>query len=585
MTLQERIDEIKLLQKGQHWYITKQPLDFVELSYATKILKDYKTKGNGDNFETFFVNEAKKYSITQNHRMTNNCYYLGLAKQNGQYQDAIIADAFLEIERRCNSDFNNKDLYFDLLINQIEKVYTANEVDRLKDGIRSEFKIHPTFFLYKILVSIGDLTSNYSISLPEFKLFLGTAKNYNYYHSTISLIIETRKNNTLFTEINNLRDRFDDNRYNLLFDNLPYFEINRHTISLKNEYIETIRKKIYEYESKLNDNLFSIDFLTSVNKITSLDEIPKPINDDNYNIIFFGPPGTGKSYSADILTKGYPMEKVTFHPEYDYNSFVGGYKPVTDDDGNIKYQFIPQIFTNIYVKAWNNPNQTHFLQIEEINRGNVAAIFGDLFQLLDRDESGFSKYSVTAEEELKKYLEKNLNEQGKNGIKDGKIRLPKNLRIVATMNTSDQSLFPIDSAFKRRWKWKFVPIDYNLTASDFVIKLNNGKQYKWLEFIQAVNGKIYEITQSPDKQIGNFFVNATYSKNIINEETFINKVLFYLWNDIFKDENESIFLDMNSDKIYFEKLFEYKEEERSKIIEKIINDLGISEFTTEDNQD
>jgi len=151
------------------------------------------------------------------------------------------------------------------------------------------------------------------------------------------------------------------------------------------------------------------------------------------------------------------------------------------------------------------------------------------------------------------------------------------------MNTSDQSLFPIDSAFKRRWKWKFVPIDYELSESDFIIKLNNGKQYKWLDFIQAVNNKIYEITQSPDKQIGNFFINAIYTNNIINEETFLNKVLFYLWNDIFKDENETIFLDKNNDKIYFEKLFEYPINERSEIIAKIIEDLGISTYN-ETNQ-
>jgi hypothetical protein len=191
---------------------------------------------------------------------------------------------------------------------------------------------------------------------------------------------------------------------------------------------------------------------------------------------------------------------------------------------------------------------------------------------------------VSAEEELKKYLETKLEGEGKKGIEEGKLQLPNNLRIVATMNTSDQSLFPIDSAFKRRWKWKFVPIDYELSESDFIIKLDNDKQYKWLDFIQAVNNKIYEITQSPDKQIGNFFINAIYTKNIINEETFLNKVLFYLWNDIFKDENETIFLDKNNDKIYFEKLFEYSINERSEIIAKIIEDLGISTYN-ETNQE
>lgn len=311
--------------------------------------------------------------------------------------------------------------------------------------------------------------------------------------------------------------------------------------------------------------------ITNIN-IYEQDEVAKTIPYPAINSIFFGPPGTGKSYKADELTKGHFSEKVTFHPEYDYNSFVGGYKPITKDD-KIQYKFVPQVFTNIYVKAWSNPDTIHFLQIEEINRGNVSAIFGDLFQLLDRDEFGYSKYEISAEEELKKYLQECLDGDGSEGIKNGKLRLPKNLNIIATMNTSDQSLFPIDSAFKRRWKWEFVPILYDMKESDFIIQLNNERKYRWLDFIKAVNSKIYEVTQSSDKQIGNFFVDAQHSENIINEDTFINKVFFYLWNDVFKDENDTIFIDIEGDKIYFEKLFEYNSEERSKILSHIIEEV------------
>ena len=278
------------------------------------------------------------------------------------------------------------------------------------------------------------------------------------------------------------------------------------------------------------------------------------------NTIYFGSPGTGKSYKAnqylkDLVGKFY--ERVTFHPDYDYHSFVGGYKPTMDGD-KIAYKFIPQIFTKIYIKAWNDLDNQYCLTIEEINRGNCAEIFGDLFQLLDRKADGSSKYEVSAEEELRKYLEGKdgfgtLNHEG---IKDGKLRFPSNLKIIATMNTSDQSLFPMDSAFKRRWDWEYVPIDTDCKFSDFTIQLNNGKAFKWLSFLKVVNAEIYEITKSQDKQIGNWFIDAQNSGNVISESTFVNKVIFYLWNDVFKDEENTIFKSADGNKFTYSSFFE-----------------------------
>ncbi|MDN5058530.1 McrB family protein [Aliarcobacter butzleri] len=277
---------------------------------------------------------------------------------------------------------------------------------------------------------------------------------------------------------------------------------------------------------------FDIDVVEDSNKITR-----SPIKASN--TIYFGSPGTGKSNIVDNITKNSNVRKVTFHPEYDYHSFVGSYKPFMDEK-DIIYKFVPQIFTNIYIEAWKNLDEHFYLQIEEINRGNCAEIFGDLFQLLDRDTDGSSKYRVDASEELATYLEEKLGKDHE-GINNGKIKLPSNLSLIATMNTSDQSLFPMDSAFKRRWDWEYIKIDYECVKSNFIIKLNNGNEYEWLKFLVAINRFIFDTTRSPDKQIGNWFVNATDTNKIINEKIFINKVLFYLWNDIFKDEDESIF--------------------------------------------
>jgi len=267
------------------------------------------------------------------------------------------------------------------------------------------------------------------------------------------------------------------------------------------------------------------------------------------NLIYFGSPGTGKSYEVNQLTNGANVRKVTFHPEYDYSSFVGGYKPSMNGD-EIVYKFVPQIFTNIYVEAWNNQGEHYFLQIEEINRGNCAEVFGDLFQLLDRRDNGSSEYGVSPSEELLLYLKEKLINTDE-GLKKNEIKLPSNLSIIATMNTSDQSLFPMDSAFKRRWDWKYVPINYDIKdnkSSNFIIQFDNGDKYKWLEFLKAVNEKIVEATESQDKQLGNWFVKPK-ADNIITEEMFINKILFYLWNDVFKDEEKNLFQFSDNDQL------------------------------------
>lgn len=296
--------------------------------------------------------------------------------------------------------------------------------------------------------------------------------------------------------------------------------------------------------------------------------------------IFYGAPGTGKSHKikddADVKAADEKnlVFRTTFHPDSDYSTFVGAYKPTTTkravrnvagdivrdtekkevyEDG-ITYSFIPQAFLQAYVAAWNNPDDKVFLVIEEINRGNCAQIFGDLFQLLDRDDEGASEYPIMADKDISKYLNGN-DEEGrpaltnKDGIKDGKLRLPKNLYIWATMNTSDQSLFPIDSAFKRRWEWKYIKIkegkDENGNKLDWKVDVKmdeEGTLLPWWDFIKKINEIIASMTSSADKQLGYFFCCA--KDGVIDEETFVSKVIFYLWNDVFKDygfEDASLF--------------------------------------------
>nr|WP_298989212.1 AAA family ATPase [uncultured Polaribacter sp.] len=274
------------------------------------------------------------------------------------------------------------------------------------------------------------------------------------------------------------------------------------------------------------------------------------------NKIFFGAPGTGKSHKVNELIKAKKSEdrteRITFHPEYDYSSFVGGYKPTMDGD-KIKYEFVPQAFTNIYVNAWNDLDNDYYLVIEEINRGNCAEIFGDIFQLLDRSND----YKITPSKELKEYLETKFS--GNENIDESKLLLPPNLNILATMNTSDQSLFPMDSAFKRRWDWEYIPINYSEnieenTSAKFVVELMEGASFNWLDFIKNVNKLIKSNDNlGMDKCLGNYFIKPDINENTISLKSFINKAIFYLWNDVFKDEieDESIFKNKTSYEDFF----------------------------------
>ena len=291
--------------------------------------------------------------------------------------------------------------------------------------------------------------------------------------------------------------------------------------------------------------------------------------------IFYGAPGTGKSNTIkrEVDDKGKLNFRTTFHPDSDYSTFVGCYKPkmkrstitkdgVTTTEEKIVYCFEPQAFTNAYVQAWKTKDDVYLI-IEEINRGNCAQIFGDLFQLLDR-KNGESEYPVDADSSLADYLQTALVDSVRDDIptdiQNGtKLKLPSNLYIWATMNTSDQSLFPIDSAFKRRWEWKYMKIKNEDKGWKIDVKMKDTndeeKLVDWWDFIHKVNDIIASMTSSADKQLGYFFckadkkmperANEPNSENdLISVDTFVSKVLFYLWNDVFKDygfEDASLF--------------------------------------------
>ena len=335
--------------------------------------------------------------------------------------------------------------------------------------------------------------------------------------------------------------------------------------------------------------------------------------------IFYGAPGTGKSNTikCDVDKKGLPRVRTTFHPDSDYSTFVGAYKPTSVEvpvmtiigkeqvpvvnakpEKKIVYEFVPQAFLKAYTGAWKDQNKPFFLIIEEINRGNCAQIFGDLFQLLDRnDETGLSDYPISPDEDIQKFLLTDkkfgfaaLTDEQKAAIPEevltGELMiLPKNLHIWATMNTSDQSLFPIDSAFKRRWDWQYMPISDGRKGWKIDA---NGKQYDWWQFLQKMNNQIGSTTNSEDKKLGYYFCKA--KGDTIDAETFVGKVIFYVWNDVFKDfaeEAGDLFKDTDGSLLSFNKFYSVGDDGRAKVIEekveRILSNLGVSPIEVEFN--
>lgn len=286
---------------------------------------------------------------------------------------------------------------------------------------------------------------------------------------------------------------------------------------------------------------------------------PVKLQDDNretggINLIVYGAPGTGKSrYLEDTFGKPPLSKRIVFHPEYSYFDFVGAYKPIpvyknSDDtfhniDGSettsgepyIDYRFVPGPFIQALAEAWLDPSHMHTLIIEEINRANAASVFGEVFQLLDRDINGYSEYSFTPSEDLYRYL---LSINGMQSYISSGIKIPSNLNIVATMNSADQGVKPIDSAFKRRWGFHYIKIEFNGDFHETAIIRYAGQDVYWGRLIQLINTKLSNrLHLDEDKLIGPYFIKP----DELGRKQALDKLLLYLWDDVLRHNREIFF--------------------------------------------
>lgn len=532
-----------------------------------------------------------------------------------------VKDEILLKERKSGTGSGTVHVFLGAADEELRQEFASyyDSVDNGEDPSVGAIPIRHYFIANNVLSMIGYLCQYYQTQHIDFSMEVKSILDELTNTTDESGLITTTSLFKLSTGSNRLRPYFKQ------FDEKGvFYRIIRHLLQPKSAYkISLYKNEQGEYAAFW---LIGFDYLSNFEANSSKAVFKQEIENNPTSLqqIFYGAPGTGKSHAIkkEVDEKGKQNFRITFHPDSDYSTFVGCYKPtmkspekeyspeelvvklkeiklsgvsypchkfaaqywksvkklsneqikqlllacdftesmnvevakgiaVGEDlssktkDEQIVYRFVPQAFTKAYTAAWNTEDDVYLI-IEEINRGNCAQIFGDLFQLLDR-KNGVSQYPIDADTDLADYIAKELANSPRTDfpekVKEGKkLVLPSNLYIWATMNTSDQSLFPIDSAFKRRWDWKYLKIKDH-PDQHYRIKLNDEVEYDWYAFVERINQIIASMTSSADKQLGYFFCKAD-GDGIIKADTFVAKVIFYLWNDVFKDygfEDTSLF--------------------------------------------
>lgn len=820
--LEKKLLELESAEQFECWYLVKHSTNFAHLCYLVSFLKDYvEHPGVSINLENHInikaneINNRLHLGLSNNYRALRVAAFFGLIKMtSSKYDECIFTETYNEIISRCGGAFEKTELYQDIITRQIEKMYIASSIDEGKNNVRKNYSIYPIMFLYKVILELGKVTGDYSISMVEYRYLVATTKKYEDYLETMLYIKllrdeenDTYRDSTVINAFKKLRDKFD-NRMNKAIELLEGISCLNDRITIKQEYIESISRKVYLFESKNNimednayinflcsskslfdeerngdsfdleiltpewfrnkaiefekideeakdlylkfktkfgisalkllsgedllkalflggstDNLcheleyvtrnrelfgsvkggnafkyplfFDKDTLTwmsgtrqnpvdlslddaiilgtkvrdqlvsaveliekslpldtiedylalytnlyalmpelvdslwvtkylhmifpdviptfynkewqikvievlnlrntdstygklgSINSFVKLCEISnvvfaqifykycqnveKNVVDDTdsevveevierlvggQNIILYGVPGAGKSFTLekDYVDDNTIMERVVFHPDYTYSDFVGQILPQSHD-GDVSYNFIPGPFAKIVREAYLNPTKKYILAIEEINRGNAPAIFGDIFQLLDRKPNGSSRYTIMNADIAKVVF----------GDANKSIYIPSNLSLICTMNTSDQNVFTLDTAFQRRWNMRLIENVFKKNTEEerlFAEHCILDTKVTWEHFCETINAQILEknqnMTSSEDKRLGTHFVlidDLEYDETELSDTAtpqakhqaelrnrrFPEKVIKYLWDDAFKFYRDEIF--------------------------------------------
>ena len=449
-------------------------------------------------------------------------------------------------------------------------------------------------FVLNYVIKIGNKSYNPLICLLDYL----TNNNYDYQSFEIKY---KEINNAMGNASSNSNNSYINKQLHLLWKETSYFSNSETILKLKNnpqKLLDKCNRKYHDqpvekFLSDIKNQTEKSIYLTTEFSADGFDP-PKiqssPENNTNQDFrqkIYYGAPGTGKSYKLDQDKKEIDPEttlRITFHPSYSYSNFVGVYKPIKTEENKNKmvFDFIPGPLINILIKAYEEQERNHLLIIEEINRANVSEVFGDFFQLIERNQEWESQYGISVSEDLKTYL----NEKHKElNLEVDDLKFPSNLYIWATMNSSDQGTFPLDTAFKRRWNFEYIGIDDNKDNVNILFKLPADKESTdWNDFRESINEILLDInsTINEDKLLGPFFIGGNLNGNDAEDNTEIikNKVVPYLYEDVLKYlGREAINKIFNSKLKNLSQIISEFDKEKEKNNKKDKNNPKIAKFT------
>ena len=594
----------KVLNRGlekDYWFMTKQTMtDFYFILTIARVVDTYNTaKQSNENFGMYyqrFFNEnpdlknryPKQAESENTYRNSIIAEFFGLFKrERTSYDSGVVTPAFKVIDKYIKS-YSDVNKYRFLIERQIEKI-CLNVNDKIQNyNDLHEVKNYPAMFLYKILLELYKKTGDSTLYYDEFVVFVVRALKYSDWAETVDLILEYRQDgltpayknkfDNIYNDVTASNIRFDTllgTLSNIVYakkQNRNYYSIKENESSYRyiENAVEIFEASKYskdlprdEMQDFLQSDRYFLGYLdvafVKENEKEGDENMPNSINESKRikggrNIILYGVPGAGKSYTieTEYCKDEDKMERLVFHPDYTYSDFVGQILPSIDESGESKtihYKFVPGPFTTLLQKAYTDPENRYYLIIEEINRGNAPAIFGDIFQLLDRNPDGTSMYGIT-NTDIAKIVYGNSNH---------KVRIPSNMSILCTMNTSDQNVFTLDTAFQRRWNMRLIENTFKENDELANIKILDSS-VTWRVFQETINEIILNtnvrLTSAEDKRLGTHFVveedlkyndkadKGTGQEQIdakLENRRFAEKVIKYLWDDAFKFNRESLF--------------------------------------------
>lgn len=568
--LEDKFEELNQLGDYECWYVVKQPTAFDSICYLVSFLKEFKEKGGYENLKDFIslkvsqlISGKPDLNISDNYRALRVAAFFGLILMtSSKYDDAMITETFHEIESRCNGAFEKTKLYEDIIQRQIEKMFISSSIDEAGDGVRKDYRLYPVMLLYKVLLEEGRATRNYAISITEYRYLVATTKKFEDFLDTLLLIKLLRnEDESVPAQFEIYRAKFD-NRMIQALKQLNTLTVDKDSIRINPDKLDEVAHKVYLFES--NPNRFATeDYLTFLGSTKSLFQLggyeteekskkEEKVGIDESkrvpygtNILLYGVPGSGKSWTIEheYCRPETKVERIVFHPDYTNADFIGQILPRVNEEKQVTYGFAEGPFTKILRDAYQNPATEYVLIIEEINRGNAPAIFGDIFQLLDRTTQAKTEQSITYPAGTSEYGVTNEDIAAfVYGDSAHKVRIPSNLSLLGTMNTSDQNVFTLDTAFQRRWRMRLIENNFDhvrLSLSDAPIL---DTDVTWKRFCTVINkmivGNKSKIASAEDKRLGVYFVHESDLVFNRNAESHSTEGLFHEYTDLLIAERD-----------------------------------------------